>query len=58
MTVTNGDGAMNGVHEKPCTGVKVSKDGALLFRFFFFPPSPPVSLLVGLSLSRELRGEG
>lgn len=49
---------MNGVHEKPCTGVKVSKDGALLFRFFFFPPSPPVSLLVGLSLSRELRGEG
>merc|ERR1712216_282624 len=26
MAVTNGDGAMNGVHEKPCTGVKVSKD--------------------------------
>merc|ERR1711934_743259 len=26
MTVTNGDGAMNGVHEKPCTGVKVSKE--------------------------------
>merc|ERR1712060_533541 len=26
MTVTNGDGAMNGVHEKPSTGVKVSKE--------------------------------
>merc|ERR1711970_338788 len=26
MTVTNGDGAMNGVHEKPCTGVKVNKE--------------------------------
>merc|ERR1711959_151709 len=26
MTVTNGDVAMNGVHEKPCTGVKVSKE--------------------------------
>merc|ERR1712188_286800 len=26
MTVTNGDVAMNGVHEKPCTGVKVNKE--------------------------------
>merc|ERR1712190_123301 len=26
MTVTNGDVAMNGVHKKPCTGVKVSKE--------------------------------
>merc|ERR1712017_51857 len=33
MTVTNGDSAMNGVHEKPCTGVKVSKEveGLLLW---------------------------
>ena len=53
MTVTNGDGAMNGVHDKPCTGVKVSKEGALLFRFFFFPPLPSRPSPRGVSLSLE-----